>query len=61
MEQVVSSDPLLIPSGPITRARAKRFKEALNGLTKDIWAKQIGQEYTIVKKMSMIQATVEGF
>ena len=45
MEQVVSSassDPLLIPSGPITKARAKRFKEAFNGLIKDIWAKQIG-------------------
>ena len=42
MEQVVSSassDPLLIPSGPITRARTKRFKEVLNGLIKDIWAK----------------------
>ena len=36
-----SSDLLLIPSGPITRARAKRFKEALNGLIKDIWAKSL--------------------
>jgi hypothetical protein len=25
-------DPLSLPSGPITRLRAKRFKEALNGL-----------------------------
>ena len=35
VEQVVisaSSDPLLIPSGPIIWARAKRFKETLNGL-----------------------------
>ena len=36
-----SSDPLLIPSGPIIRAHAKRFKEALNGLIKDIWAKSL--------------------
>ena len=38
-EQVVSSassDPLLFPSEPITRARAKRFKEPLNGLIKYI-------------------------
>ena len=27
-----SADPLEIPLGPITRARAKRFKEALNVL-----------------------------
>ena len=42
VEQVVSSDALLIPSGPITRERTKRFKEALNGLIKDIWVKQMG-------------------
>ena len=44
VEQVVSSasiDPLLIPSGPITRALAKRFKEALNELIKYIWAKNL--------------------
>lgn len=33
----ILSDPLQIPSGPITRARTKRFKEALNGLVQDIW------------------------
>ena len=27
-----AQDPLSLPSGPITRFRAKRFKEALNGL-----------------------------
>ena len=32
------SDPLHVPVGPITRARAKRFKEALNGLIQDTWA-----------------------
>jgi hypothetical protein len=28
----VAQDPLSLPSGPITRFSAKRFKEALNGL-----------------------------
>ena len=27
-----------VPVGPITRTRAKRFKEALNGLIQDSWA-----------------------
>ena len=31
-----SRDPLSLPSGPITRLRAKRFKEALNGLVQHI-------------------------
>ena len=65
MEQVVSSassDPLMIPSGPFTRARAKSFKEALNGLIKDIWAKHLGQESTNVKNdFSIIQTTMEDF
>ena len=30
-----SADPLEIPRGPITRAKAKRFKEALNVLIQD--------------------------
>ncbi|PPD91519.1 hypothetical protein GOBAR_DD11544 [Gossypium barbadense] len=30
-------DPLQIPVGPITRARAKRFKEAFNGLMHGLW------------------------
>ena len=29
-----AQDPLSFSSGPITRLRAKRFKEALNGLSK---------------------------
>ena len=32
------SDPLHVLVGPITRVRAKRFKEALNGLIQDTWA-----------------------
>lgn len=33
-----ASDPLTLPSGPITRLKAKHFKEALNGLIQDNWA-----------------------
>jgi hypothetical protein len=34
----VAQNPLSLPSGPITRLRAKRFKEALNGLIQENWA-----------------------
>ena len=34
-------EPLEIPSGPITRARAKKIKEALIGLVQETWEKQI--------------------
>ena len=34
-------NPLHIGGGPITRAKAKRMKEALNGLIEDVWAKQM--------------------
>ena len=30
-----SKDPLSLPSGPVTRLRAKHFKEALNGLVQE--------------------------
>jgi hypothetical protein len=30
-----AQNPLSLPSGPITRLRAKRFKEALNGLIQE--------------------------
>ena len=33
-----AQDPLSFFSGPITRLRAKRLKEALNGLVQEIWA-----------------------
>ena len=33
------NDPLKVSVGPVTRLRAKRFKEAFNGLLQDIWAK----------------------
>jgi hypothetical protein len=34
-----SKDPLEVPVGPVTRIRAKKFKEAFNGLFQDTWAK----------------------
>ena len=34
-----SKDPLEVPVGPITRLRAKKFKEAFNGLLQDTWDK----------------------
>ena len=30
-------DPLHVPIGPITKARSKKIKEALNGLIQEIW------------------------
>ena len=31
-------DPLHVPVWPITKARSKKIKEALNGLIQEIWA-----------------------
>ena len=36
--QQTFKDPLHVPVGPITRARSKKIKEALNGLIQEIWA-----------------------
>uniref|UniRef100_A0A2N9FB20 CCHC-type domain-containing protein n=1 Tax=Fagus sylvatica TaxID=28930 RepID=A0A2N9FB20_FAGSY len=36
-QQALLKDPLHVPVGPITRARSKKIKEALNGLIQDIW------------------------
>ena len=33
-----SRDPVQVPVGPVTRARAKKFREALNGLIQATWA-----------------------
>jgi hypothetical protein len=35
-QQAPLKDPLHVPVGPITRARSKKIKEALNGLIQDI-------------------------
>jgi hypothetical protein len=34
-----SNDPLEVLIGPVTRFRAKKFKEAFNGLLQQTWAK----------------------
>ena len=34
-----SKNPLEVPVGPIIRLKAKKFKEAFNGLLQDTWAK----------------------
>ncbi|XP_052173798.1 uncharacterized protein LOC127789074 [Diospyros lotus] len=49
-----SSDPLHVPIGPITRARAKRLKEALNGLVLDMWANQNYQDSDLKSKQDVI-------
>lgn len=37
-------DPLKVPNELITRARAKKLKEALNELVQDIWSKMDREE-----------------
>ena len=37
-DQQVFKDPLHVPIGPITKARSKKIKEALNGLIQEILA-----------------------
>ena len=37
-QQAPLKDPLHVPVRPITRARSKKIKEALNGLIQEIWA-----------------------
>jgi hypothetical protein len=33
-----SKDLVQVPIGPVTRARAKKFKDVLNGLIQELWA-----------------------
>ena len=35
--QQAFEDPLYVPVGPITKARSKKIKEAINGLIQEIW------------------------
>jgi len=49
-----SKDPLEVPVGPITRLRAKKFKEAFNGLLQDTWAKVDFNRICNNKEQSMI-------
>jgi hypothetical protein len=34
----ISKDLIQVPIGPVTRARAKKFKDVLNGLIQELWA-----------------------
>jgi len=45
-----ANDPLEVPIGPITRARAKKLKEALNGLVQNIWSKMDLEELGTFKE-----------
>ena len=63
----MSKDPLHIHGGPITRAKAKKMKAALNALIEDTWRKQsLHEDFTKVlglereqSLMNMIQAYQE--
>ena len=56
-----NADPIQVPIGPITRARAKKFQNALSGLIQGIWAQTSkwrpidGDEQNIQPIISMIQ------
>ena len=45
IKAIKSHDPIQVPIGPVTRARAKKFKEGLNGLIQEAWA-QANQSYS---------------
>jgi len=47
-------DPLEVLVGPVTRLRAKRFKEAFNGLLQDTWAKVDFKRILNNEKQAMI-------
>ena len=52
--QQVFKDPLHVPVGPITKARSKKIKEALNGLIQEIWAdSNVGHSNLAQKKMKV--------
>ncbi|PON54370.1 hypothetical protein PanWU01x14_195990, partial [Parasponia andersonii] len=60
-----SRNPLSLPSGPITRLRAKRFKEALNGLIQhigemtNVWRPDISQNQIEGSLITMIKVLKE--
>jgi hypothetical protein len=37
-QDTTSKDLIQVPIGPVTRARAKKFKDVLNGLIQELWA-----------------------
>ena len=62
--QQAFKDPLHVPVGPITKARSKKIKEALNGLIQEIWADSNAGHFKLGPKedegvINLIQA-IEG-
>ena len=62
--QQAFKDPLHVPVGPITKARSKNIKEALNGLIQDIWVNSNAEHSKLGPKkdegvINLIQA-IEG-
>jgi hypothetical protein len=45
-----ANDSLEVSIGSITRARAKKLKEALNGLVQNIWSKMDLEKLEILKE-----------
>ena len=54
MIQPTSNDLLVVLVGPITRAKAKKFKEAFNRLLQDIWAKVNYKKTTTQEEQTLI-------
>jgi len=52
--QPTSNDLLVVLVGPITRAKAKKFKEAYNRLLQDIWAKVNYKKTTTQEEQALI-------
>ena len=53
-----SVEPIVVPVGPVTRARAKQFKERLNGLIQKIQQEALGLHMGGDQKLiNLIQVT----
>jgi len=61
-EAMSTMEPIQVPTGPVTRSRAKAFKDALNGLVQEVWAQEcslrpIGANQQVPQSwISLIQA-----
>ena len=59
MQSNTSQDPLHIHGGPITRAKAKKMKAALNALIEDTWRKQsLHEDFTKVLGLEREQSLI---
>jgi hypothetical protein len=48
-----NADPIQVPIGPVTRARAKKFQNALSGLVQGIWAQALhGGQLMVMNEIS---------